>query len=197
MLKIALTGPSGSGKGYISALLASMGIPTLDTDAVVHRIYDDPAFAEAVEAAVSAPVRGENGTVDRRRLAAAVFADENKMKSLLSLVYPRVREEIRAFLDAAALEGRRAAAVDAPQLFEAGFEKDFDRILCVNAPKKIRAARIVERDGVTRAQAYERMAHQRSGREYMKLSDATVRSVPGEDVRGQLESILASWGAVQ
>lgn len=194
MLKIALTGPTGSGKGYVCALARGMDVPSLDTDRTVHELYADKRFASALESALCVPLRARDGTVDRKKLAMIVFSDQKKMETLLSLVYPRVRQRIASFLRDEEKKGKRAAIVDAPQLYEAGFEGDFDRILCVFAPKETRVRRIIARDGITRGQALCRMAHQKSGREYMRLADATVRNGEGDDVKAQLEEIFAQWG---
>ena len=43
MLIIGLTGPSGAGKGVVGAVLASHGIPSIDTDRVYHKLLVPPS----------------------------------------------------------------------------------------------------------------------------------------------------------
>lgn len=194
MLKIALTGPSGSGKGYIAALLAQRGIPCLDTDRTVHRLYRDPAFSSALAKALGADVLCGDGTVDRKKLGALVFADAGAMEKLSHTVYPAVKREIDRFFEDASSSGVAAAAVDAPQLFEAGFENDFDLIVCVTAPKDLRLKRVIARDGITRKEALLRFAHQMPAREYERRSTVTLRNAGG-DPAPRIDAILKKYGA--
>ena len=197
MLKIALTGPSGSGKGYIGALLTSRGVPVYDTDEAVHRLYADRAFSARLQDALGCDILGENGFIDRRKLGAVVFADENKMQALYALVYPAVRALCRDFLRDAAKNGCRAAAVDAPQLFEAGFEGDYDEIISISAPKRERLARILRRDGIGKEQALLRMAHQMSQRAYNNRATAVIHNGARDDASEQLDRLLEKWGVNQ
>ena len=194
MLKIALTGPSGSGKGYVSDFFKSVGIRCLDTDKVVHRIYEDPSFASRLSDLLSTDFRKPDGTADRKKIAGVVFSDARKMDLLLGEVYPRVRLEIFRFFSEEENKGARAAVVDAPQLFEAGFEEDFDLILCVYAPKAQRLARVMRRDGVTRKEALQRFSHQMSARDYLRRCHEVVNNADGADVKGQFDRLLSKWG---
>ena len=98
MLKIAVTGPSGGGKGYICSILKEWGISCLDCDRVVHEIYRDDAFAKALSAALMKDVCAPSGGVDRALLRPLVFSDPQNMALLQSIVYPTVRAHCRSFL---------------------------------------------------------------------------------------------------
>ena len=193
MQKIALTGPSGAGKGYVSEILRKYDLPTLDTDAVVHALYADAAFARNLQARFDSPVLAPDGSVDRKALGALVFSDENAMKKLQKLVYPLVREKIAEYIAVCAEKGSPAVFVDAPQLFEAGFEGDFDRILCVYAPKADRLRRIMRRDGISRVSAGLRMRSQMSGAEYKRRAHSVIDSRTGADVEKQTLDLLKAW----
>lgn len=68
MIRIGLTGPSGSGKGYISSLLAKRGVPTLDCDRVVHTLYQDESFVQVLSMAFGVDLSAPDGSVNRKRL---------------------------------------------------------------------------------------------------------------------------------
>lgn len=194
MLKIALTGPSGSGKGYVSALLSRRGIPCLDTDRVVHDLYEREDFARKLQSVLSFEILDAKGRIDRKKLGALVYSDEKMMEKLLRTVYPEVRREILSFFEKNAVADAPAVAVDAPQLFEAGFESDFDAVLCVTAPKSLRLSRVTARDGISRAEALLRFSHQMPAREYEKRSTAVIRNNGKRDVKKDLDDILLRYG---
>ena len=194
MVRIAITGQSGSGKGYVCSLLEKQGILSLDCDAVVHRIYASDAFALRLSGVLSRDVRHPAGGVDRRLLAPIVFGDAEMMKRVQELVYPLVRAECLAFLEEQERVGAKAAVVDAPQLFEAGFEGDYQLILCVSAPKEERLSRIMKRDGISKEEALLRMSGQMSLEDYEKRCHALIKNGAGDCPEKQLREILARYG---
>lgn len=194
MIRIALTGPTGSGKGFVCRMLEKNGIPCLDTDLVVHRIYDRESTRRALEERLGAELSNEKGGVDRKKLGALVYGDPEKMEALLAYVYPQVRRECRRFLTLREKKGCKAAVVDAPQLFEAGFENDYDLILCVTASAEERLKRIMERDGITEREALVRMSHQKSEEEYIARSDRVLYCESSEKTAKEVESLLRFLG---
>ncbi|MBP3321473.1 MAG: dephospho-CoA kinase [Clostridia bacterium] len=197
MIRIAITGPSGSGKGYICRILKEFGIECLDCDAVVHRLYASDDFAERLSSVVLKDVRHRGGGVDRKALAPLVFGNSELMKRVQELVYPLVRARCLAFLEERAQSGAQVAVVDAPQLFEAHFEGDYDLIVAVSAPEEERLFRIMERDGISKEDALLRMSSQLSDEEYAKRSDAVIRNGAKDDPEKQLKQLLARYGVVR
>lgn len=192
MIKIALTGPSGSGKGYLSALLEKQGIRCLDTDKVVHDLYDDPAFARQIEKLLDADICLPKGGIDRRKLGRLVYGDPSKMECLLSAVYPEVRKICLSFLCQEQNLGRWAAAVDAPQLFEAGMERDFDLLIGVDAPAELRMKRIIARDRISEEEVKIRMQHQKSGEEYALRCDLMLYNTEEGIAEQEIQRLLAA-----
>ena len=194
MIRIGLTGPSGSGKGYISSLLAKRGVPTLDCDRVVHTLYQDESFVQVLSMAFGVDLSAPDGSVNRKRLGEIVYNDPEAMKKLANLVYPPVRQRYLGYLEKAEEVGYSAAAVDAPQLFEAGFEKDYDCILCVTAPEEERLRRIVLRDGISAEQAKLRMKNQKTEEEYRMRSDFVLNNGADDRPEETLAQILGKMG---
>ena len=103
-------------------------------------------------------VLAPDGSLDRKRLGALVFADAEARARLNALVHPRVREE----------EARRAAAAgpeavvvtDAALLVEAGVHLRFRRLVVVHCPPDLQRQRLRERDGLDDAAADARLSAQ-------------------------------------
>lgn len=159
---IGLCGGSGSGKGEVARLLAEEGFLHLDADAIYHRmINSDSACLRELADTFGTEIVTPDLKLDRPKLAAIVFAPgaEEKRQLLNTITHKYVLDEIRSAIRAA--EGRCiAAVVDAPLLFESGFDTECDLVVSVTAPRATRIDRIIERDGISREQAERRIDSQ-------------------------------------
>lgn len=156
---IGLCGGSGSGKGEVARMLREAGCLHLDADAIYHGfISGDSACLRELADEFGKEIIAPNGALDRKKLAAIVFADgaEEKRQRLNTISHRYVLDEIRRRIADAENE-YTVAVVDAPLLFESGFNAECDAIISVIAPRDARIARIVERDGLTSEQAARRI----------------------------------------
>ena len=88
--------------------------------------------------------------------------------------------------------GARAAIVDAPLLFESGFDKECNLIIAVTADKEARLCRIMRRDGITRERALERVRTQICDSELSRRADfVIVNDGDLATLRERVESIAA------
>ena len=163
MLVIGLTGPSGAGKGEVARLLASHSIPVVDADRVYHQLLVPPSpCLDALCAHFGTQILSNEGTLDRVALGAIVFSDPNALADLNAIAHRFVMDRVRAILAEWKAAGVSAAVLDAPQLFEAGADRDCDTIVAVLADKHVRLARIMKRDGISAERAEARMKSQLS-----------------------------------
>lgn len=188
MLIIGLTGTTGSGKGYVSELLREYGIFTVDTDAVTHEVYSGGECAREVACALG-DVLDESGAIDRVKLGGIVFADKDKLLLLQSIVYKYILARTDEMICEREGEGDKAVVIDAPMLFESGFDKRCDKIITVTADRDLRLERIMKRDGISRERALARMNSQMPDRLYEEKAHFVIKNA-GEDVKAQLERIL-------
>lgn len=196
MKVLGITGPSGAGKGEISARLTRhYGIPVLDADAIYHALLIPPSpCLDALVAAFGDAILAPDGTLCRKTLSAIVFSDTEKRRLLNSIAHRHVMEEIRRRLRALAEEGCPVAAIDAPQLFEAGADADCDYVLAVLASPAVRRARIQSRDGITEAQANARFAAQHGDDFFRTHADAVIENDGTTDALfDALNSVLCDW----
>ncbi len=166
MLVVGLTGPTGAGKGIISGLLEKNGIPVIDTDKVSRLVCEKgkPCLSELAEC-FGVGILTPSGNLDRKALAREVFESENhteKLKKLNAISHKHILAYVDEWLDKKRAEGCSAAAVDAPQLFESGFDKKCDLIIGVVADKNKRIERIKTRDNIDTDTALARIESQHS-----------------------------------
>lgn len=162
---LGLTGPSGAGKGTVCGIFAEYNIPSIDTDAVYHGLLDtDEALTAELIGAFGANILAENGKIDRKRLGARVFGQENTPQLLHTLntithkyVMTRTRELVRELEN----NGATAVLIDAPQLFEAGIQHECLFVIGVLADREQRISRIMQRDDISRDAAERRINAQR------------------------------------
>ncbi len=177
MLIIGLTGPSGAGKGTVAALFARYGIPSIDTDAVYHALLVPPSLClnELVEH-FGRDILTSNGTLDRAALAEIVFAPghDDDRHTLNGITHHHITRQISRKLCEYRSQGYPAVLVDAPQLFESGYHQTCDRVLAVLAPREVRLARIMERDGLSEERAAARLNAQLSDEVYRERSDHLI-----------------------
>lgn len=155
---VGLTGPTGGGKGAVAQVWAACGIPVIDTDRLAREVVEpgSPCLSE-LAGAFSPAILRPDGSLDRAALAALAFATPEANKKLQAITHPAILARCRDLLCRYREQGCRAAAVDAPLLFESGFDRECDVTVAVLAPPSVRLERICERDGLTEEQALARI----------------------------------------
>ena len=177
MLTIGLTGPSGAGKGTVASLFAAHGVPSIDTDKVYHDLLIPPsACLDELSARFGTGILTPDGMLNRGALAAIVFAEGHgtDLADLNTITHLHILAKTREMLAAYAAQGVPAVLVDAPQLFESGFDAECGFILSVLAPYEVRLARIMARDGLDEARAKARLAASHEDGFFTERSDAVI-----------------------
>ena len=152
---IGITGGTGCGKTTLLNLIREQGGLVLDCDAIYHDLLQtDKTMLAAIDARFPGTV--ENGVLDRKKLGAIVFADENALLDLNQITHGAVfREVLRQLETAPAL-----AAIDAIGLFEGGLAELCQVTVAVTAPLEARVRRLMARDGISEEYARSRIAAQ-------------------------------------
>ena len=175
LLRVALTGGIATGKTYVRTRLASHGLPTLDADTLARDAVAPGTTGLAAVASRFGPgVIRADGSLDRRALGAIVFGDAHARADLEAIVHPQVREATGAWLDRLADGGESVGIVDIPLLYETGRDRDFDRVIVTSCPRSQQIARVVERDGLTAAQAEARIDAQLPTDDKVRRADFVI-----------------------
>jgi dephospho-CoA kinase len=172
-------------------LYSELGIPSIDTDALYHEMTAMRcALTGALAARFGEDVLHESGALCGPRLAKKVFAPgaEDALADLNRIAHAHILAGARVWLAECRERGLPAALVDAPLLFESGFDKECDSILCVSAGKDVRVERIIRRDGITKERALMRIAAQKDDSELERLSDFVIEN------NGDLTTLKAQVG---
>ncbi len=146
MLRIALTGGIATGKSYVANRLRERGIPVIDADDLAHGVTAAGTEATTeIAARFGADVLAPDGSIDRTKLGAIVFADPAARRALEAIVHPAVYRAIAAGLRGFELLGHAVAVVDVPLLYETGHHEDFHRVIVTACPPAVQIERLVAR----------------------------------------------------
>lgn len=183
---VGLTGGVASGKSAAADAFRRHGVPVVDTDVLAREVVAPGSDGLAEVAAAFGPqVLDADGRLDRRRLRAQVFENPDALARLEAITHPRIEALARQCL---AGSGGPYAVLVVPLLVEKGWQRLVDRVLVVDAPVAVQRRRLMERDGVSTAEADAMLARQ-AGR--------TARLAAADDVLDNSDDLEALERAVE
>ncbi len=182
---VGLTGGIGAGKSTVAALLRAKGATVVDADEVARAVVEpgQPALAALVER-FGASILDADGALDRPKLAAVAFADDDGRKALGEITWPAIGEEFERRITEASDDA--VVICDVPLLVEskAAAARPYVAVVVVVAPLDVRLDRLEAR-GVPRDDAQRRMSAQASDDERRAVATHVI------DNGGDLESLEA------
>ena len=189
---LGLTGPSGSGKTLFSRFLGSRGYPCINSDELYHSMLVPPsALLDSIRAEFGDSFFDENGELDRKALGRLVFSNKESLERLNATVLPAVIEKIRSIAKYYEQNGAKILIIDAPTLFEAGYDKSCDMTVSILAPASLRVERISERDEISTSDALLRTQAQKDDSFYYERSDRViVNDADEEALKRQAEALI-------
>lgn len=173
---IGLTGGIGSGKSTVARLLADLGATVLDADRVGHEIYapGTPGWSQVVER-FGPEIIAADGSIDRRRLGAIVFADAGALRALNEIAHPLIGTEIARRIRLHREDASESVLViEAALLVEAGWGNLTDQVWLVRAGSQTVTDRICAARGLDPAQVQARIAAQASDAERLAVADVVI-----------------------
>ncbi len=179
-MRIGITGGIGSGKSEVTRYLRNLGEYVICADEVSKQIVEPGEDgARALQQVFGDSFFLENGELNRKKLAAEVFNDEERLKILNDTLHPLILARIEKL--ARTIEGR--VFIDAALLIQTDMHKTVDRIWLVVADKKTRVERVMKRDGLTAREVERRIKSQLSDEEMKPYADEIV------DNSGSIEAL--------
>ena len=181
MLSVGLTGSIGVGKSFVSGVLAELGCNVIDADQTAREVVQPGSSGlSAVAAAFGQEVIREDGTLDREKLGAQIFAEEHKRVLLNSILHPYIISRQDELLrECEAQDPNGIAVVDAALMIESGGYKRFDKLIVVHCDPQEQLKRVMARNNLTRAKAEQRIRSQMPQEEKMKLADYLIDTTSG------------------
>ena len=196
MLRVGLTGGLASGKSLVGRALADLGCYVIEADVLGRQVLEQGgATYDAVIATFGKEILDPDGKINRRRLAAIVFADnadaQEQLAKLNALVHPPVKLRERDLANAYAREHPDGIVVtEAAILVETGSYRDYDRLIVAVCRPEQQIERSMERDGVSREEVLRRLRRQMPLEEKVKYADFIIdTSGSKEDTFQQVRSV--------
>lgn len=183
---VGIAGPLASGKSTVLGILEELGAVTLRADEVSRQLLQpgQPTL-EQVRAAFGEDHFWADGTLQRGKLAALIFADRQARQRLNRIMHPpmvaRLRQIIREHCQQAGCP--QVIALEAAILHQMGLDQLADKVVLVTAPQGVRIRRLQSRDGLSKQEAQRRV----SLHDEMGLSDVAADYVI--DATGDLADI--------
>ena len=190
---IGITGGTGCGKTTLLNLIRQQGGTVMDCDAIYHELLQtDTDMLSAIDARFPGTV--ENGALNRKKLGAIVFSDEQALLDLNRITHSAVKKEVLH-----RLEGKPAlAAIDAIGLFEGGLAQLCQVTVAVTAPVELRVKRLMARDGISEEYARKRIAAQHSEEWFREQCDHILENDGTIDAfRAKCVAFLESLGIMK
>jgi dephospho-CoA kinase len=190
--KLALTGGIATGKSHARTRFEELGIPTVDADEIARKL--PRRHSEALEAIVrrfGPAILNRNGTLNRRALAAVVFANPDARKDLEAILHPAVYRAIQAWFEHLELLGRhRIGLADIPLLFETERHAGFDKVIVTWCTEEQQIQRMLDR-GMTEQEAQQRMSAQLPSAEKKARADYVIdTNGTKEETNRQIDAIF-------
>jgi len=192
-----LTGGIGSGKSTAAALFRERGVPMVDADELAREaVAPGSAGLAQVVAAFGPQILGPDGSLDRKRLGAVVFADAEARRRLNAITHPIVRRLSQERFRALDEQGVTLAGYDVPLLFEVGLDAVLRPVVVVAVSEEAQLQRLVARDGSSEAAARERIASQLPLAQKRQRADYVLdNDGPPEALAAQIDALLGKLRA--
>jgi len=188
MLKIGLTGGIGSGKSLTCEYFSRLGIPVIDTDELARKaVIKGSETLDRLVREFGNTILLPDGSLDRSRLRAIVFGDQQKLELLESLVHPEIR---KLLLHELSQLNAPYVIIAIPLLVEKSWQNAVDRILVVDCPVELQVQRALERDSDNEAGIRSIIDRQASREDRLMIADDVIRNDSDLDtLRHQVEQL--------
>jgi dephospho-CoA kinase len=180
-----LTGNIGSGKSTVAQLLRDRGVPVVDADQVAREVVEPGTPGLQRVAARFPGVLTADGRLDRKALAARVFADAAERAALNGIVHPLIAEEVGRRMGELAGQGHAFSVYEAALIVENGLDAALDGLIAVTAPEAEVLRRVSLRDGMGEADLRARLAAQLPAEHKIARADFVIENA---GVRAELDA---------
>ncbi len=194
---LGITGSIASGKTTVALAFQDLGAVVVSADVLAREIVR-PGSEVLARIAVhfGRRVIQEDGALNRTLVADLIFNDKRARNDLNAITHPAIAELAVQRLREAELGGASLVIYDAPLLFEAGADRQVDKVLVVRVREDVQLARLMDRDGISRKQALARIASQMPQEEKVARADYVIdNSGTPRQTREQVRALMQRLGS--
>ena len=161
MKVIGLTGGIASGKSTVTKLLRQYGLDVLDADAIAWELAQPNnklwrSYVDRYGERVLLP----DQQLNRQAVADIVFSQPEEKAWMDGMAHPIIKAEIQNQLNHLSEAGKKAAVIDVPLLYEAGWDKLVDEVWLVYVDSEVQLQRLMARNGYDVQEAERRIKAQ-------------------------------------
>ena len=138
MTIIGITGSIASGKSTVAKLMARKKYPLFSADKIVINLYKNKKFINLM---IKKFKLNDKKNI-KNQIKLIVKKSKKKLIILESIIHPLVRKEMKNFLKAKV----KILILEIPLLIENKLDKYFDKIIFVDAKKKLRLKRYLKQN---------------------------------------------------
>lgn len=181
-MKIGITGGIGSGKSYVCSQLRHIGIDVYDCDEAAKRLLiTSNSLKNQICSLIGSDAYDKNGSLNKNVVTNFLLASKENSNKIDAIVHPAVAKDYKA----SGCEWMECAII-----FESGFNRLVDKVVCVVAPEELRVSRVMKRDGVSHDKVLKWMSKQLPQDEVRKMSDYEIINDGTVEIDAQLKKIL-------
>jgi len=171
---IGLTGGIASGKSAVSQFFEELGCAVIDADIVAREVVEPntKGLNQLVEEFGSGILK-PNKQLDRSQLRQVVFNDEDKLKTLNSILHPLIQTTI---LERIKTVETQFCIIVIPLLCESSKYDWLDRILVVDVTSETQIKRLLKRDSINIELAHKMLSSQCTREQRLKIADDVINN---------------------
>ena len=193
LLKVGLTGGIGTGKSTVKSILQKKGIPVIDADEVVRKLWQkEDVKSKAVKILEDETIILPTGDIDKKKVASIIFNNPFKKKELENLFHPLVFQYIQDWFSQKDKEGYKFAFAEVPLMIETGSYKQYDKVVLVYAPENLQIKRLLKK-GYSYKEALERIKSQMDIEEKKQFADFVLENTGSKEKLEKGVERLLSW----
>lgn len=195
---LGLTGSIATGKSTVAGLFSREKIPIVDADLIARQVLEpgQRAYKDVVQA-FGRDILMSDQSINRAKLGALIFNDQQKRDQLNQIVHPVIIDQLIAERDRLIKAGHPLIVLDIPLLYELDLVELVDQVVVVYTTVENQFARLMVRDQLTETEAKQRINSQLSIEEKKQRANYMIdNNSSKEETEAQFQQLLARLTAM-
>lgn len=188
---IGLTGGIGSGKSLAASYFKELGAKIIHADHISRQLVEPGQAAwKEISQEFGVDYFNQDQSLNREKIAAEVFENDEKRSILENIIHPRVLAEEQKLYNSYQLSNPEAVVIiDSALLIESENYKNVDKVILVKCTVDLQIRRVMERNGKSQEDVKNCLKTQMPLEEKVKYTDYILNN---EGTREELKSEVFS-----